>query len=421
LLKRSALLLAAGQGKRVGGDIPKQYMLLDKHAIIWHSLVSLGSCNEINEICTVIAENDIDLFESAIVDIPENIKSKLLSPVLGGAERQDSVRNGLEYLDQLDPPPNQVFIHDAARPFVSKEIILKLCSALDSNIGAVPAIRVSDSIKKVKISKNKNDSRVFSIIKSSIDRSDLWLIQTPQAFYFDEIIKAHRTVKIKNFTDDAGIIETLGKDVIIIDGDPKNFKITNPKDLNLAKNSLSNINLKNKDLEMPEINQAALQHRVGMGFDVHRFGSGDGLIVCGIHIPFEKGVEAHSDGDVAIHALVDAILGALGSGDIGTHFPPGEDKWHGISSSNFLTHAINIMHEKNGKLINADITIICERPKISIYREQMIKNISSITGYSKLCFSIKGTTTEKLGFTGRGEGIAAHAIVSIEIPDLDCF
>lgn len=416
MVKRSALLVAGGRGQRFGAPIPKQYVRMGGHVLLWHTLNSLGSCPEIDEICVVIGTDDKVSFEDAIDKLPSFILSKIISPVEGGAERQSSVKNGLEYLNTLPVRPDFVFIHDAARPFVSREMVTQLCNSLEFAGGVVPAIPISDTIKKVSedpvIFKNKK----FEKISSTQDRQGLYRVQTPQAFRFKEILLAHRNIIEGNMTDDASIMEAQGNKVIIIDGDPKNLKITTQKDIELAKQYLNFQNEKNMELGMSLIEHEPKDHRVGMGFDVHRFGTGSGLMICGVHVPFDKGVLAHSDGDVGLHALVDAILGALGEDDIGKHFPPDEEQWADMPSEIFLKRAFKLVRKNGGRLINADITIIAERPKIQFYRESMKSKISSITGYPQTCFNIKATTTEKVGFIGRCEGIAAQAIVSLELP-----
>ena len=380
-----ALILAAGRGFRFGRSTPKQYLKLNGQSILARSIRIISSHPRIKSIRVVIHPDDKMLYEETTADF------NLLKPIFGGAERQDSVRLGLESFKEFKP--KFVLIHDAVRPFISEQIINDILFSLERKTKAViPGLMIKDSIKRVH---NK-------IVTSSVDRTNLWQAQTPQGFNFQTIIKAHEAAKGLKFTDDAAIAELSGIKVEVIEGSHENFKITTSQDLERGK-QLLNYKGGNNIL------------RVGIGSDVHRFKKGTAIVLCGIKIPFNKSLEGHSDADVAMHAITDAILGAVGAGDIGVHFPPSEPKWKNSSSEVFLHHAANKVQHHRGQIINIDLTIICEKPKINEYRSQMQKNIARILKISSKKVNIKATTTEQLGFLGREEGIAAQAIAGVEI------
>jgi 2-C-methyl-D-erythritol 4-phosphate cytidylyltransferase/2-C-methyl-D-erythritol 2,4-cyclodiphosphate synthase len=314
---------------------------------------------------------------------------QLLPPVSGGPNRQDSVRNGLESLADLHP--DHVLIHDAARPFVSPAIIDRTLAALADAPGAIVAIPVTDTLKRAE------DGQVGE----TVDRSGLWRAQTPQAFRFAEILAAHRAARGAAMTDDAAVAEAARLPMKLVMGADDNFKITTAEDLQRAERLLA---------------PAASEFRTGTGYDVHRFAAGDGVTLCGIRIAHDQALEGHSDADVGLHALTDAILGAIGAGDIGSHFPPSDRQWRGVDSAKFVEHAAGLVAAKGGRITHVDVTLICERPKIAPHRAAMVSRIAGILHLAEDRVSVKATTTEGLGFTGRREGIAAQAVATVALP-----
>jgi 2-C-methyl-D-erythritol 4-phosphate cytidylyltransferase/2-C-methyl-D-erythritol 2,4-cyclodiphosphate synthase len=284
-------------------------------------------------------------------------------------------------------------IHDGARPFVDDGLIARTLAALDTAPGALPAIPVSDTLKRAEDGK----------VAATVERAGLWQAQTPQGFRFADILAAHRDVAGEALTDDAAVAERAGLDVVLVQGSANNVKVTTSDDLERAERRLG------------ETPAQAGEVRVGTGFDVHRFTDGDHVMLCGVKVPFEKGLAGFSDADVGLHALTDAILGALGAGDIGTHFPPGDARWAGASSDRFLRHAAEMVAAADGQVVHVDLTLICERPKIGPHRDAMVARIAGILRLSESRVSVKGKTTERLGFTGRGEGIAAQAVATLSL------
>lgn len=331
----------------------------------------------------VYNRDDDALYRDAMADLD------LAPPVAGGATRQDSVRLGLAAL--ADQGPAKVLIHDGARPIVPAAMIGRVVDALDHNPAAIPALPVNDTLKRA----------ADGIISATVDRADLWLAQTPQGFRFDAIRDAHETVQDGAHTDDAAVAEAAGMAVALVAGAVENIKITTEEDLLRAGRWLA----------------AASEARVGSGFDVHRFGPGDGVRLAGVTIAHDQALIGHSDADVVLHAVTDAILGALGAGDIGEHFPPSDPSWRDADSAQFLLHAVELMAARGGRISHIDVTIICERPKISPHRAVMAASLATILGLTPDRVSIKATTTEGLGFTGRGEGIAAQATATLALPN----
>jgi 2-C-methyl-D-erythritol 4-phosphate cytidylyltransferase/2-C-methyl-D-erythritol 2,4-cyclodiphosphate synthase len=314
-------------------------------------------------------------------------------PAGGGATRQASVHAGLEAL--ASQKPDIILIHDAARPFVSAELISRAIDAADRTGAAIPAIPVADTVKLVGPSGN---------VEATPERGRLRIAQTPQAFRFDAILDAHRRAAREgrsDFTDDAALAEWAGLTVATFEGDPANMKLTTPDDF---------------AREEARLGAMLGDVRTGSGYDVHAFGDGDHLMICGVRVPHSRGFLAHSDGDVGLHALVDAILGALADGDIGSHFPPSDIKWKGAASDQFLKYALERVTARGGRVAHLDITLICERPKIGPHREAMRARIAEITGLPLSRVAVKATTSERLGFTGREEGIAAMASATIRLP-----
>ncbi len=379
--KTFALIVAAGRGHRFGGDIPKQYQLFRGVPLLRHALQALDGHPDIAGVVAVIHPDDRALFDAAAAGI------EILEPVSGGETRQQSVRNGLEALAKM--LPDQVLIHDGARPLVAADLIERVLGALDAHDGAVPAIAVSDTLKRGADRK----------VESTVDRDGLWRVQTPQGFRFPAIMAAHRAAAGKELTDDSAVAELAGLDVALVEGSEENVKITRAEDLDMATDQTENY-----------------EYRSGQGFDVHRFGPGDCVRLCGVDIPHDAGLAGHSDADVGLHALTDALLGAVGAGDIGEHFPPSDPQWRGAASSIFVEHAAQTVTGLGGTIVNVDLTLICELPKIGPHRQAMRKTVAELLDISIDRVGIKATTTERLGFTGRGEGIAAQALATVRLP-----
>ncbi|MEQ8194867.1 MAG: bifunctional 2-C-methyl-D-erythritol 4-phosphate cytidylyltransferase/2-C-methyl-D-erythritol 2,4-cyclodiphosphate synthase [Rhodospirillales bacterium] len=376
----TALIVAAGRGSRFGGELPKQYTLLAGEPVLRHTVSAFLHHPRIDSVRVVIHRDDRDLYDRAVGPLD------LLEPVGGGATRQDSVRLGLESLEAVGA--ETVLIHDAARPFVDRALIGRVLDSLRDYPGAIPAVAVSDTLKR------GSDS----VIGETVARDDLWRAQTPQGFRYADIMAAHRRLAGETLTDDAALLERLGQPVGMVEGSEDNFKITTAADLERAERLIGGGDI-----------------RTGFGFDVHRFAPGDQVMLCGIAIPHDQGLAGHSDADVGLHALTDAILGAVGEGDIGVHFPPSDARWRGAPSDIFLAHARDLAAAKGGSIVNADVTLICERPKVSPHRFAMAARIAEILRIDPSRVNIKGTTTEGLGFTGRGEGIAAQAVATIRV------
>ncbi len=378
-----ALVVAAGRGTRFGGSLPKQYLALGGRSVLYHAASAFATHPQIAGVQVVIRPEDANIYDRATAGL------SLLPSAPGGAERQDSVRLGLEAL--AAHKPDRVLIHDGARPFPDAALIGRVIAALDDAPGVIPALPLGDTIKRAE----------DGIIRATIDRSNLWRAQTPQGFHFDAILAAHRAAAGKALTDDAAIAEAAGLAPVIVPGDERNLKVTTADDLAAAERLVA--------ARLGDV-------RVGQGFDVHPYGPGDRIWVCGIAIPHEVGAVGHSDADTGLHAITDAVLGAIGAGDIGMHFPPTDPRWKGASSDQFLRFAADLVRAKGGVVSAVDVTIICERPRISPHRTQMIERIADILGLGADRVSVKATTTEKLGFTGRGEGIAAQAVATIRLP-----
>jgi 2-C-methyl-D-erythritol 4-phosphate cytidylyltransferase / 2-C-methyl-D-erythritol 2,4-cyclodiphosphate synthase len=382
----AAIVVAAGRGLRAGGGKPKQYRLLGSQPIIRPSLAMLASHPEIAAVQPVIHSDDVERFEEAAAGL------KVLPPVFGGATRQASVRAGLEALAARKP--QLVLVHDAARPFASPALIARAIAAARSG-AAVPVLPVVDTVKTVDATGS---------ITGTIDRSSLRVVQTPQAFGFDLLLEAHRRAAAagrEDFTDDAALAEWAGHRVATFEGEASNVKLTTPEDFSRA--------------EAAQV-AALADVRTGFGFDVHQFIEGDHVWLGGVRIAHERGVTGHSDADVVLHALVDAILGALCEGDIGVHFPPSDPQWRGASSDRFLAFAVERVQARGGRIAHLDATIVCEAPRIGPHRDAMRARIAEIAGIPESRVAIKATTSEKLGFTGRREGIAAFANATIRLP-----
>lgn len=386
MIKTVALVVAAGRGQRFGGDLPKQYAPLAGRTVLYHTVSRLLAHPAIDAVQCVIHQDDLALYGQAVEGLD------LLDPVFGGATRQDSVRLGLKSLTELNP--QLVLIHDAARPFVSDALIDGVVSALATHKGALPAVAVADTLKR------GQDGEIIE----TVARHGLYRAQTPQGFHFKEILAAHTNLeKAPEITDDAQMFELSGLSVVLTPGDESNFKITTQEDMMRAHN------------QWAAQKAAFSEFRTGQGFDVHRFGPGTAVTLCGIEVAHSHGLVGHSDADVALHALTDALLGAIGAGDIGQHFPPTDVKWKGAASPLFVAHAADLIHDRGGEIVNVDITLICEAPKIGPHRAAMVARIADILDLTPDRVSVKATTTEGLGFTGRGEGIGAQAMATVKM------
>jgi 2-C-methyl-D-erythritol 4-phosphate cytidylyltransferase/2-C-methyl-D-erythritol 2,4-cyclodiphosphate synthase len=378
-----ALVVAAGQGSRFGGAVPKQYLALAGASVLRYAVSALAGHPRITDVLVVIRPEDRALFDRAVAGLG------VLPPVGGGAARQDSVRLGLEAL--APHRPDRVLIHDGARPFPDKALVDRIIDGLDRAAAAIPCLPLSDTIKRAE----------SGTIQETIDRSSLWRAQTPQGFHFAAILAAHRAAVGRVLTDDAAVAEAAGLAPLVVRGSQNNLKITTPEDLAAAERSIA--------ARLGDV-------RVGQGFDVHPFAPGDHVSICGVKVPHSMSLAGHSDADVGLHALTDAVLGAIGAGDIGMHFPPSDPRWRGAASDQFLRHAADLVRAQGGILAAVDVTIVCERPKVAPYRAAMVERIATILGIAPSRVSVKATTTEKLGFTGRGEGIAAQAVATVRLP-----
>jgi 2-C-methyl-D-erythritol 4-phosphate cytidylyltransferase/2-C-methyl-D-erythritol 2,4-cyclodiphosphate synthase len=377
------LVVAAGSGQRFGGDLPKQYRSLAGKPMLRHSLEAFSAHPGITGILVAIHPGQRDLYDLAASGI-----AKLLPPVDGGAARQGSVLNGLERL--VAEQPDYVLIHDAARPLIDPDTISRTIEALAQHPAILVAVPVVDTIKR----------GAGERVGDTVDRRNLWRAQTPQAFHFQAILEAHRKAAGGELTDDAAVAEAAGIPVTFVMGSERNFKVTTQDDMERAERMIG----------------SQMEFRTGNGFDVHKLVAGDGITMCGVRIPCDMALEGHSDADVGLHAITDAILGAIGAKDIGAHFPPSDPKWRGAESWKFLDHAARLVAERGGRVAHCDVTIICERPKIGPHRDAMVQRVAEILKIAPDRVSVKATTTEKLGFTGRGEGIAAQATATVAVP-----
>ena len=389
-MRIAALIVAAGSGTRAGGDIPKQYTTLGGLSILQRSIDAFVASGSICEIRTVIHAGAEGLYTASLSGAP----AVLGPPVTGGASRQASVRAGLEAL--VPSSPDVVLIHDAARPFVSGGVIRRVVDALATYAGAIPALPVADTLKR---------AHPDGTIGATVPREGLWRAQTPQGFRFSAILDAHRrasTAGRDDFTDDAAIAEWAGLQVALVDGEPQNVKITTAADIAEARNRLEAGTM--------------LEPRIGTGFDVHRFAVGSSVWLCGVQIPHTHRLEGHSDADVALHALTDALLGTIGDGDIGHHFPPSDPKWKGAASHLFLADAARRVRERGGRIGNVDVTILAEEPRIGPHRPAMQARVAEILAIPVDRVGVKATTMEGLGTIGRREGIVAMASALVLFP-----
>jgi 2-C-methyl-D-erythritol 4-phosphate cytidylyltransferase / 2-C-methyl-D-erythritol 2,4-cyclodiphosphate synthase len=376
-----ALIVAAGKGERAGGGgaVAKQYRLIGGTAVIAHAVDAFSKHGAIDAVYVVIGADQDALLAAAL-------NGRAIAGVVpGGPSRQNSVKAGLDRIAR-DGGAAQVLIHDAARPFLPAAVIDRLLAALQHEKGAVPVLAVVDTL-----------ARADGTLGQTVDRSSLVRVQTPQAFAFDALMAAHASWRGDAASDDAQMVRAAGFTVAIVEGDPMLEKITHAADFSAAEDRLAR----------------SLVSRTGMGYDVHRLEAGKTLWLGGVHIPHDMGLAGHSDADVALHAVTDALLGAIGEGDIGTHFPPSDPQWKGAASHLFVEHSRDLIRARGGIIDHVDLTIICEAPKIGPHRSAMRKAIAAMLQVDEARISIKATTTERLGFTGRGEGIAAQAVATV--------
>ena len=377
----SAVIVAAGAGLRAGPGEPKAWRSLGGRPIVRWSVEALLAAG-CAPVVVVVARDRVTQAAEALQGLAG------WTIMVGGATRADSVRAGLASLDGA--PGDRVLVHDAARPFVMRAHVARLVAALDDADGAIPTLAVPDTLK-----------RGGPWVEATVSRDGLWRAQTPQAFDLDRLKAAYLAWPAdEEPTDDASVVERAGGRVAMVPGDPMLMKLTYPEDFMLAE----------------QLSGARRMVRMGQGIDAHRFGPGDAVWLCGVRIPHDRGLIGHSDADCGLHALTDALLGAIAEGDIGAHFPPSDPQWKGASSDRFVTHAVGLIAARGGRILNADVTLICERPKIGPHREAMRLRVADLLGLPVERISIKATTTEGMGFTGREEGLMAQAVVAIEAP-----
>ena len=378
--KIAAILVAAGSGNRYGGALPKQYTMLAGKPLVTHALDVFLAHDAISIVQPVISDEHAECWMDAVA------ARETRPAIQGGATRQESVLAGLQALE--NDAPDMVLIHDAARPFISLDLINRLLEAVAKHDAVIPSLPLSDTIKRT------DGSRVGE----TLDRSQLIAVQTPQVFNYESILAAHRTQKGHALTDDAAVMEAAGNSVFHIPGEARNRKITTREDGLWAEQQFSR------------------STRIGSGFDVHALVSSDGTMrLCGVDIESVVGCEGHSDADVGLHALADALLGAVAAGDIGQHFPPSDPQWKGCDSTHFVAHAKTLVEKFGGVIRHVDLTIIGEKPKVSPHRDAMRTKIAELLALPLTAVSVKATTTEKLGFLGREEGLAAQCTATVEV------
>ena len=384
------LIVAAGRGSRFGGEIPKQYRQLGGQPVLARTLAAFAAALPQAALLVTIHPDDAALYDAAVEGLASPVRARLLPWVAGGATRQKSVRNGLEAVSSREQ--KIVLVHDAARPFVSDALISRACAAARDHGAAVPGFSVTDTIKIVDPAGS---------VTGTPDRASLRAVQTPQAFDFALLLAAHRAAAGRELTDDAAVAELAGHKVHVFEGDAGNMKITNAGDLEAAERRLAG--------DLSDV-------RVGSGYDVHAFEDGDHVWLGGVAIPHTKKLLGHSDADVLMHAVTDAIFGALADGDIGSHFPPSDPQWKGAASHIFLSYAADRVRARGGMIAHIDATVIAERPKVGPHRDAIRARLAEIMNMPLERVAVKATTSERLGFTGREEGIAAMATATVRLP-----
>lgn len=392
----AAVIVAAGRGERAGGDGPKQYRPLAGIPVIARTLKAFRSWQENCTVLIVRHADDGDLLADALGEDLANV-----TVVTGGPTRQESVRRGLRALAALENPPAHVLIHDAARPFVSADLLGSIAKTLaaDPQTGVIPGLPVSETLKA---------ARADGVIERTVPRDGLYRAQTPQAFALETILAVHDRAADEHdfeFTDDASLFEWASLPVRVIPGEARNVKLTFPDDFTEAELMLKN----EAGATLPDV-------RVGHGYDTHQLVAGESVILCGVEIAHDRRLSGHSDADVGFHALTDALLATIGAGDIGSHFPPSDPQWKGVSSDRFLDHAAKLVREAGGRITHCDVTIVCEAPKIGPHRDTMRQAIARVVGIGVERVSVKATTNEKIGFVGRQEGIVALATATAVFP-----
>lgn len=397
----AAIVVAAGRGERAsanGETTPKQYRLLAGLPILTRTINALLDHDGVDWVLPVIHADHTDRYAALGL-----AGERLLPPVLGGAERQGSVLEGLKALGPRKP--DLVLVQDAARPLLTREIIQGVIDGLQASEAALPVVAVTDTIKR---------SLDGKTVMATEDRATLFAAQTPQGFRFPQILSAHmRASRLpRPFTDDAAIAEWAGLTVTLTKGSADNIKITNPGDFDQAERIMNGTQAMN-------FQERSVETRVGMGIDFHQFEPGDAVWLGGVRIPHDKKLSGHSDADAALHALTDALYGAIGEGDIGTHFPPSDPQWKGAASRIFLEHAGKLVAERGGRVVNVDLSIVCEAPRIGPHVTAIKQTIGAILGIGADRVAVKATTSEKMGFAGRGEGLMAQAVATIEVPRED--
>ncbi|PPD45382.1 MAG: bifunctional 2-C-methyl-D-erythritol 4-phosphate cytidylyltransferase/2-C-methyl-D-erythritol 2,4-cyclodiphosphate synthase [Methylocystis sp.] len=393
----SILVVAGGRGSRAGEGLPKQYRPLAGRTVLARTIQSMCVAAPEAKIKVVIHPDDRDLYAASVAELTDAQRAALLEPALGGTSRQESVRNGLEAIAR-EGAPAIVLIHDAARPFADPALVARAVEAASAHGAAVPGVPLNDTVKEIDVA---------GFVVATPDRARLRAVQTPQSFRFPLILDAHRAAAAaeRELTDDAMVAEAAGHAVHVFAGDIANFKLTTPEDFARAMEQLNAPSL----ASLPDV-------RMGQGYDVHAFAEGDHVWLGGVAIPHSHALAGHSDADVLMHAITDAVLGAIAEGDIGAHFPPSDPQWKGAPSRIFLERACELVRERGGMIAHIDATVVCEAPKVGPHREAIRAKLAEIMGMDISRVAIKATTTEKLGFTGRREGIAALAIATVRLP-----
>ncbi len=380
-----ALVVAAGRGERAPGAVPKQYRTLAGQPVLRRAVLNCLACDAVDRVQVVIDPEHRGLYEDAVRGL------FLGTPIPGGSSRQRSVHLGLEALVRLSP--DTVLIHDAARPLASPALIARVAEGLGRASGCVPSLPVRDSLRRVERGR----------IVAEVPREHVHRVQTPQGFHFAEILAAHRRMRATSFTDDGALALAAGLEVVTVPGEAANLKLTTGEDFILAERLLG---------------ECRRRYRTAFGYDVHAFAAGGTLRLCGVEIPDSPGLAGHSDADVALHAVTDALLGLVGAGDIGSHFPPSDDRWKDADSALFLRHGRDLVRRAGGRIEHVDVTLVCERPRIAPHRQAMRERLASLLDIAVECVSVKATTSEGLGFAGRGEGMVAQAVATASFPEV---
>ncbi len=383
--KVAVVIVAAGRGERAGGNGPKQYQQLGSRSLLGRTLQPFLDHAEVQHVIVVIHGDDEGLYQQTAPNHP-----KLLPPTVGGNTRQHSVMNGLQALETIEP--NQVLIHDAARPFVGEQLISKIISTQLRGQGVLPVIAIVDTLKR---------GNEAGLVLETVSREGLFAAHTPQGFDYPTILKAHLEANkegLADFSDDSALAEWAGIPVQLVESSQQNTKITTREDMEAARAEMENT--------IPDV-------RVGHGYDTHQLVDGKSIWLCGIEIPHHQTLKGHSDADVGLHALTDALLATIADGDIGSHFPPSDEQWKGAKSDQFLKHAIELVRTAGGTITHMDVTLLCEAPKIGPHRDLMRDTMAKITGIDKQRISVKATTNERIGFVGREEGMVALATATV--------